>query len=358
VKTILLSGAISMIVALLGTRPTITVLRKRKLGQQVRTGDHVPAHLSKSGTPTMGGIVIIIASLIGYALGHLFTGDPMTASGILVLFLMTGLGLVGFVDDFLKLFMKRSLGLRSGQKLVGQVIVGAIFAVLVIHFPDGYDLTPASTHISFLTDFGVSIGTLLFVVWVLLMVTATSNGVNLTDGLDGLASGASILVLAAYVIIGNWQLRNDCTTALAQNCYDVRDPLDAAVVAAVVMGACFGFLWWNAPPAKIFMGDTGSLALGGTLAGLAIVTRTDLLLLLLGGLFVIITMSVVIQVGVFKVTRWRTGKPYRVFRMTPLQHHFEQVGWAETTIVVRFWLIAGMFVALGLGIFYVAWFPK
>ncbi len=195
-------------------------------------------------------------------------------------------------------------------------------------------------------------------IWVLLMVTATSNGVNLTDGLDGLASGASILVLAAYVIIGNWQLRNDCTTALAPNCYDVRDPLDAAVVAAVVMGACFGFLWWNAPPAKIFMGDTGSLALGGALAGLAIVTRTDLLLLLLGGLFVIITMSVVIQVGVFKVTKFKTGKPYRVFKMAPLQHHFEQVGWAETTIVVRFWLIAGMFVALGLGIFYVGWFPK
>jgi phospho-N-acetylmuramoyl-pentapeptide-transferase len=358
VKTILLSGAISMIVALLGTRPTITVLRKRKLGQQVRTGENVPAHLGKSGTPTMGGIVIIIASLIGYALGHWFTGDPMTASGVLVLFLMTGLGVVGFLDDFIKLFMRRSLGLRSGAKLLGQAIVGAVFALLAIHFPDGYDLTPASTHISFLADFGVSIGAVLFVVWVLLMVTATSNGVNLTDGLDGLASGASILVLAAYVIIGNWQLRNDCTTALAPNCYEVRDPLDAAVVAAVVMGACFGFLWWNAPPAKIFMGDTGSLALGGALAGLAIVTRTDLLLLLLGGLFVIITMSVVIQVGVFKVTKWRTGKPFRVFKIAPLQHHFEQVGWAETTIVVRFWLIAGMFVALGLGIFYVAWFPK
>jgi phospho-N-acetylmuramoyl-pentapeptide-transferase len=358
VKTILLSAAISMIVSLLGTRPTINMLRKRKLGQQVRTGDHAPAHMSKSGTPTMGGIVIIIASLLGYALGHLFTGDPMTASGILVLFLMTGLGLVGFVDDFLKLFMKRSLGLRSGQKLIGQLIVGAIFAVLVIHFPDGYDLTPASTHISFLTDFGVSIGAVLFVIWVLIMVTATSNGVNLTDGLDGLATGASILVLAAYVIIGNWQLRNDCTTALAQNCYDVRDPLDAAVVAAAVMGACFGFLWWNAPPAKIFMGDTGSLALGGVLVGLAIVTRTDLLLLLLGGLFVIITMSVVIQVSVFKVTKFKTGKPYRVFKIAPLQHHFEQVGWAETTIVVRFWLIAAMFVGLGLGIFYVGWFPK
>src|ERR1700761_758300 len=341
-----------MIVALLGTRPTITVLRKRKLGQQVWTGDHAPAHMGKSGTPTMGGIVIIIASLIGYVAGHWLTGDPMTASGILVLFLMTGLGFVGFLDDFIKLFMRRSLGLRSGAKLLGQGAVGVIFAVLAIHFPDGYDLTPASTHISFLADFGVSIGAVLFVIWVLLMVTATSNGVNLTDGLDGLATGASILVLAAYVIIGNWQYRNDCTVALATNCYDVRDPLDAAVVAAVVMGACFGFLWWDAPPAKIFMGDTGSLALGGALTGLAIVTRTDLLLLILGGLFVIITMSVVIQVGSYKLRR------KRVFKMAPLQPHFELVGGAETTIVVRFWLIAAMFVALGLGIFYVAWFPK
>jgi phospho-N-acetylmuramoyl-pentapeptide-transferase len=351
VKTILLSGAIAMVIALLGTRPTITVLRKRKLGQQIRS-DGPAAHAGKSGTPTMGGIVIIIASLVGYLAGHLLTGDPMSASGLLVLFLMTGLGLVGFVDDFIKLFMRRSLGLRSGAKLAGQAIVGAIFAILALHFPDGYDLTPASSHISFLTDFGISIGPVLFVVWVIVMVTGTSNGVNLTDGLDGLASGAAILVLAAYVIIGNWQLRNDCTTALAPNCYDVRDPLDVAVVAAVVMGACFGFLWWNAPPDKIFMGDTGSLALGGALAGLAITTRTDLLLLLLGGLFVIITLSVVIQVGSFKLTH------KRVFRMAPLQHHFELAGWAETTIVVRFWLIAGMFVALGLGIFYVGWFPR
>jgi phospho-N-acetylmuramoyl-pentapeptide-transferase len=341
-----------MIIALIGTRPAITVLRKRKLGQQVRTGDHAPAHQGKSGTPSMGGIVIIIASLIGYVLGHLFTGDPMTISGILVLFLMTGLGFVGFVDDFLKLFMRRSLGLRSGAKLLGQVIVGAIFAVLAIHFPDSYGLTPASEHLSFDTDFGVSIGVVLFVAWVLLMVTATSNGVNLTDGLDGLATGASILVLAAYVLIGNWQWRNDCTTGLAQNCYNVRDPLDAAVVAAVVMGACFGFLWWNAPPAKIWMGDTGSLALGGTLAGLAIVTRTDLLLLILCGLFVIITMSVVIQVTSYKTRR------KRVFKIAPLHHHFEMVGWAESTIVVRFWLIAAMFVAGGLGIFYIGWFPS
>ena len=356
-KTVLLSAAISMITALLGTRPTITVLRKRKLGVQMRLeGAHSTPATSKTGTPAMGGIVIIIASLTGYVLGHLFTRDPMTASGVLVLFLMTGLGFVGFIDDYLKLFRKRSLGLRSGQKLVGQTIVGVIFAVLAIHFPDGYDLTPASTHLSFIADIGVSLGTVLFVIWVLLMVLASSNGVNLTDGLDGLATGASILVLAAYVIIGNWQGRNACTIALAQNCYSVRDPYDAAVVAAVVMGACFGFLWWNAPPAKIFMGDTGSLALGGAIVGLAIVTRTEFLLFLLGGLFVIETLSVMIQVGVFKVTKFRTGKPFRVFPMTPLHHSFEMSGWAETTIVVRFWLIAGMFVALGLGIFYIGWF--
>jgi phospho-N-acetylmuramoyl-pentapeptide-transferase len=350
--TILLSGAISMIVALVGTRPTITILRTRELGQQVRTGEGAPAHLAKNGTPTMGGIVIIIASLIGYTLGHLFTRDPMTASGILVLSLMTGLGFVGFLDDFLKLFMRRSLGLRSGAKLLGQVVVGVIFAVLAIHFPDGFDLTPASEHLSFDGDFGVSLGAVLFVAWALVMVTATSNAVNLSDGLDGLAAGASILVLAAYVLIGNWQFRNDCTTNLERNCYNVRDPLDAAVVAAVVMGACLGFLWWNAPPAKIFMGDTGALALGGALAGLAIVTRTELLLLVLGGLFVTITMSVVIQVGSFKL------RHKRVFKLAPLHHHFEMVGWPESTIVVRFWLIAAMFVAIGLGIFYVSWFPS
>ena len=343
--TILLSSAISMVIALLGTHPVITVLRKRKLGQQVRS-DGPQAHLSKSGTPTMGGIVIIIASLIGYVLGHALTGDPVTASGVLVLFLRTGLGLVGFADDFLKLFMRRSLGLRSGAKLAGQTAAGAIFAVLALRFPDSYDLTPASLHLSFLTDFGVSVGPVLLVAWVIVMVTGTSNAVNLTDGLDGLASGPVIMVLAAYVIIGDWQYRNDCTTVLSSGCYDVRDPLDAAVVAATVAGACLGFLWWNAPPAKIFMGDTGSLALGGTLAGLAIVTRTELLLPLLGGLFVIITMSVVIQVGSYKLT----GK--RVFRMAPLQHHFELAGWAETTIVVRFWLIAAMFVFLGLWVFY------
>jgi len=346
VKTVLLSAAVSLFIALFGTPLAIKAFTQRGYGQEIRS-DGPAGHLSKRGTPTMGGTVIIIASLAGYLVGHLVTGDPMSASGLLVLFLMTGLGLVGFADDFIKLYMQRSLGLRSGAKLAGQAVVGGVFALLAIRFPDGYDLTPASTHLSFLADFGVSIGPVFFVVWVIIMVAGTSNGVNLTDGLDGLATGTAILVFAAYMIIGIWQLRNDCTVAIAPACYDVRDPQDIAVVAATVMGACAGFLWWNAPPAKIFMGDTGSLALGGALAGLAITTRTELLLLLLGGLFVIITLSVLIQVGSYKMT----GK--RVFRMAPLQHHFELAGWAETTIVVRFWIIAGICVALGLGIFYV-----
>jgi phospho-N-acetylmuramoyl-pentapeptide-transferase len=354
VRTILLSAAVSMAVALFGTPIAIRVFTRRGYGQEIRS-DGPAGHQSKRGTPTMGGTVIIVASLIGYLVGHEFTNEAMSASGLLVLFLMTGLGVVGFADDFIKLYMRRSLGLRSGPKLVGQAVVGGIFAVLAVHFPDGYDLTPASLHLSFLTDFGISIGPVFFIVWVIIMVAGTSNAVNLTDGLDGLATGTAILVLGAYVIIGNWQDRNDCTSLLTQNCYDVRDPLDLAVVASVVMGACFGFLWWNAPPAKIFMGDTGSLALGGALAGLAIVSRTELLLLILGGLFVIITMSVVIQVGVYKLSGARR---LRVFRMAPLQHHFELAGWAETTIVVRFWLIAGIFVGLGLGVFYAAWLPK
>ena len=256
---------------------------------------------------------------------------------MLVLLLMIGLGVVGFIDDFIKIYKQRSLGLRSGAKLAGQAVVGAIFAVLVVlqHFADGYDITPADAHLSFLRDFGPSIGVTAFVLWIVFLIAGTSNAVNLTDGLDGLATGCACLVLAAYVLIGNWQLRNDCTNFLAPHCYDVRDPLDLAVVAASVLGACFGFLWWNAPPARIFMGDTGSLALGGVLAGLAVCTKTQLLLAILGGLFVVITLSVIIQVGSFKMT----GR--RVFRMAPLQHHFELVGWAETTIVIRFWLISG-----------------
>lgn len=344
-----------MAIALLGTPVAIRIFVRHGFGQEIQDELVAAGHASKRGTPTMGGIVIILASLAGYLAGHLLTADPMTASGLLVLFLMTGMGLVGFVDDYIKVFRRRSLGLRAGQKLAGQIVVGAAFGIMALHFPNIDDLTPASDRLSFLADFGIAIGPVFLVIWVILMTGGASNGVNLVDGLDGLATGACIAVLAAYVIIGNWQFRNLCTTTAVQNCYHVRDPLDLAVVAGAVLGACSGFLWWNAPPARVFMGDVGALALGGALAGLAIVSRTELLLPILGGLFVIVTLSVMIQVVVFKVTRIRTGRPVRVFRMTPLQHHFRMLGWNETTIVVRFWLICGIFVGAGLAIFYVGW---
>jgi phospho-N-acetylmuramoyl-pentapeptide-transferase len=347
-KTVITSAGVSMILALFGTPLAIKIFRRRGYGQLIRE-EGPAAHATKRGTPTMGGTVIVLATLIGYLVGNLLTKQPMSTSGKLVLFLMAGLGLVGFIDDFIKIYRQTSLGLRSGAKLAGQAVVGAVFAVEVLGHPDGYALTPADPQLSFIHDFGPMLGVLPFVLWIVIMIAGASNAVNLTDGLDGLATGAAILVLAAYVLIANWQLRNGCTAILAKNCYLVRDPQDLAVIAAAALGACFGFLWWNAPPAKIFMGDTGSLALGGVLAGLAVCTHTQLLLVILGGLFVIIAMSVIIQVGWFKMT----GN--RVFRMAPLQHHFELIGWAETTIVIRFWLIAGLFVGLGVGLFYVQW---
>jgi phospho-N-acetylmuramoyl-pentapeptide-transferase len=354
VKGILVAGAVSMFIALLGTPIAIRVFRRRGYGQAIR--EEGPAgHATKRGTPTMGGTVIVIAAVIGYFVGDMAPGQGgPSVSGLLVIMLMAGLGLVGFIDDFIKIYKQRSLGLRSSAKLAGQAVVGAVFALLILQqrFADGYDITPADAHLSFLRDFGPALGLAPFVLWIVILIAGWSNAVNLTDGLDGLATGSACLVLAAYVLIGIWETRQDCTIALARNCYAVRDPQDMAVVAAAVLAACFGFLWWNAPPARIFMGDTGSLALGGVLAGLAVCTKTALLLSILGGLFVVIALSVIIQVGWFKMS----GQ--RVFRMAPLQHHFELLGWAETTIVIRFWLICGLFVALGLGIFYVEWVPK
>lgn len=323
----------------------IRLLRRKGYGQPIRV-EGPQSHQTKRGTPTMGGAVFVVASLIGYLVAHAATDVPLTVSGVLVLLLMVGLGAVGFVDDYMKVFRQTSVGLRSRAKLAGQIIIAIVFAFEVLWHPDGFDLTPADAHLSFLRDFGPAIATVPFVIWVVIMVAGTANAVNLTDGLDGLASGATMPVLAAFVLIGVWQERNDVTVSLAPLHYQIRDPLDLAVVAAAVLGACSGFLWWNAPPARIFMGDTGSLALGGVLAGLAICTKTQLLLVILGGLFVSVTMSDVIQIGSFKMT----GR--RVFKMAPLQHHFEILGWSETTIVIRFWLVSCLCVALGLAIFY------
>ncbi|GAA3790495.1 phospho-N-acetylmuramoyl-pentapeptide-transferase [Streptomyces coacervatus] len=351
-KQILFSGVIGLFLTLVGTPLLIKLLARKGYGQYIRD-DGPREHASKRGTPTMGGIAFILATVAAYFLSKVITGYAPTYSGVLVLGLMVGMGLVGFLDDYIKIVKRRSLGLRAKAKMAGQLIVGISFAVLALQFQDARGNTPGSTKLSFITDFGWSIGPVLFVVWALFMILAMSNGVNLTDGLDGLATGASVLVFGAYTFIGVWQFQESCANAQTLTnpnaCYEVRDPLDLAVIASALMGACLGFLWWNTSPAKIFMGDTGSLALGGVLTGLAILSRTELLVAIMGGLFVLITMSVVIQVGSFRLT----GR--RVFRMAPLQHHFELKGWSEVLVVVRFWIIQGICVIVGLGLFYAGW---
>jgi phospho-N-acetylmuramoyl-pentapeptide-transferase len=357
VIAILLSSGVALLVALFGTPLFIRFLVHRNYGQFVRQ-DGPTAHFTKRGTPTMGGVVIIAATLVGVAASMLVSERLPSVSALLALYLMTGLGLVGFLDDFTKIRKQRSLGLTPRAKIIGQGFVGISFAVLALQFPNASNRTPASTKISFLRDTnldlafaGTTIGLILFVIWANFLITAWSNAVNLTDGLDGLATGTSLAVFGAYVLVGIWQLNQSCQRLVAAGprCYEVRDPQDLAIVAAAVVGACLGFLWWNASPAKIFMGDTGSLALGGALAGLSILSRTEILAAIIGGLFVIIVLSDIIQIGFFKMTR------RRVFKMAPLHHHFELSGWGEVTIVIRFWLIAGLFAALGMGIFYAEW---
>jgi phospho-N-acetylmuramoyl-pentapeptide-transferase len=356
-RQVLISGAIALFFALFGTPVLIRLLAKRGYGQIIRD-DGPSSHHTKRGTPTMGGLIIIFAAISGYLVSHGATQTPMTVSALLVIALVIGLGFIRFLDDWLKVSRENSLGLKGRYKIVGQVVIAATFGYFGIQFADNEGLTPISLNLSAVRDTSIVLGAVAVVIWISLMVTATSNGVNLTDGLDGLATGASVMTFLAFILIGIWEFGQGCAIAtdlalsseLANGCYSVRDPLDLAVLAAALAGACTGFLWWNASPAKIFMGDTGSLALGGALAGLASTLRVQLLLIPLGGLFVIITMSVIIQTLYFKATG---GK--RIFRMAPLHHHFELKGWGEVTIVLRFWIIAGLCVALGLGLFYAQW---
>jgi phospho-N-acetylmuramoyl-pentapeptide-transferase len=349
VKLILVAGALALFFSLFGTPVLIKALARRGYGQIIRD-DGPTTHHTKRGTPTMGGIIIIFSALISYLIAHLVLGSTISVSAVLILGLVVALGLVGFLDDYMKVSRQNSAGISGKAKIFGQVFFASIFGYLGTHFPDKDGLTPISLNLSTLRDTSISLGPILVVVWIAFMVTATSNGVNLTDGLDGLASGASVMTFLAFILIGVWEFGQSCAVAVTPNCYNVRDPLDLAVLAAAFAGACTGFLWWNASPAKIFMGDTGSLALGGALAGMAASLRVELLLIPLGGIFVIITLSVALQVIYFKATG---GK--RLFKMAPLQHHFELMGWGEVTIVLRFWIIAGLSVALGLGLFYTQW---
>jgi phospho-N-acetylmuramoyl-pentapeptide-transferase len=349
-KTILLAGAIALVGTLLGTRWAISILTRKGYGQLIRD-DGPTSHHTKRGTPTMGGTVIILVVVVAYFSAKALTSSMPSISALLLLGLLVGMGAVGFVDDYIKIVRQRSLGLRSKAKFIGQTVIAVAFGWLTLQFPDSRGQSPASPAVSFIRLIDWRLPTLVVILWVLVMVVGTSNAVNLADGLDGLATGAAMMVFGAYTIVEIWQNQQSCVLKPGPQCYNnIRDPLDLAVVAAAITGACFGFLWWNASPARIIMGDTGSLSLGAAMAGFAVMTRTELLLIVLGGLFAVITLSVILQVGFFKLTRGR-----RLFRMAPLHHHFELLGWAEVTIVIRFWLIAGICVAAGLGIFYAEW---
>ncbi|MFI5933413.1 phospho-N-acetylmuramoyl-pentapeptide-transferase [Actinoplanes sp. NPDC051494] len=356
-RAVIVAAAVAFIISLFGTPVAIKVFTALKAGQPIRSVG--PAtHQGKRGTPTMGGVAFIIATVLAYVAGHIaLTTLPeaqiaqvkptMTALVLLGLFVFCGA--VGFLDDFLKVRKRNSAGLSAKGKLLGQLLVGGGLGVAALYVPSTNLQTVASEHISFIRDISfLDVGKVGSVLVFVFVIMSMSNGVNLTDGLDGLATGASILVLGAYSLIGFWQYRHWCgdINYTGSYCYEVRDPLEVTLIAAAAAGACVGFLWWNTSPARIFMGDTGALGLGGLIGGLAMATRTTLLSIVIGGLFVIITMSVVIQIISFKTT----GK--RVFRMSPLQHHFELAGWSEVNIVVRFWIVAGIFVAIGLGLFY------
>jgi phospho-N-acetylmuramoyl-pentapeptide-transferase len=343
---------IATIVSLVATPLLIRFLTNHGYSQAIREsseGMTYPAHEAKRGTPSMGGVAILIAIVAGYLGTHLAVWRPVSPSGLLILFLMVGLGLVGVADDYLKIFKQRSTGLRARTKLVGQAVVAVAFALLSLQFPNAEGVTPASLAVSFLRDTAWVLPLGLFLVWVWFLITATTNGVNLTDGLDGLATGAAIMSFLAYVLISIWQYGQSCSLAATASCYDTANPIDLSIIAAACAGATFGFLWFNTAPARIFMGDTGSLALGGGIAGLAVFTQTELLLPLTAGLFLITALSVILQVGSFKLT----GR--RIFRMAPLHHHFEMLGWPEIQIVVRFWIIQGLCIGAGLSLFYAEW---
>ena len=332
---LLFAAAIAIAVSLVGTRLLIDWLTRMRIGQPIRE-DGPSGHLTKAGTPTMGGVAIVAGAGLGWLISDFFGGT------------YTRRGHPGHRPDGRRRPGRADRRLAQGQpgpqpgaEQAGQVLrlwsVSVLFVVCVMRF------THIATTLA-LTRFdypGIQLHTVGWALWAIFIILAITNGVNLTDGLDGLAAGSAIFGFAAFVVIGFWGFRH-------QSIYGDQSFLDLAVVAAAMLGACTGFLWWNAAPAKIFMGDTGSLAIGAALAGLGLSTNTQLLLILICGLYVAETVSVILQVGSFKLT----GK--RVFRMAPIHHHFETpIGsWPETTVIVRFWILAGLCTALALGIYY------
>ncbi|MFJ4650251.1 phospho-N-acetylmuramoyl-pentapeptide-transferase [Nocardia sp. NPDC088792] len=355
-RQIMVAGIVGVAVAIILTPLLVKLFGERSPARDNR-GAGPLGYAAERGTPTLGGVAVIAGMWAGYLVAHLVRSPGgsvgLSASGLLVLGLSTTCGAVGFADDFVKLREGRNSGVTGGGKFFGQVVAAGVFALLVLHFPDGNGFTPGSRKLSYVRDIPImSLWVGAFVVLVCFLVVAWSSAVTISDGLDGLAAGSMAMTLGAYVLVTFWQYAHSCAIKPVPGCYDVRDPLDLALVCAAGAGACIGFLWWNAAPAKIVMGETGSLAMGGLLAGLSVTTRTELLMAVIGALFVAELASVVLQVAVFRTAH------LRLFRMAPFHHHFEFSGWAETAIVIRFWLLAALSGAIGLMLFYAEHLPS
>ena len=358
-RAILFSSGLAVIFSFVGTRLAIGWFTKHGFGQPIRD-DGPTTHHVKRGIPTMGGLVILLSATAAYLVATVLAGGRPSASAWLLLLLFLGCGVVGFLDDFIKVYTQNNQGLTSRAKMAGQTVVALGFGLLATQFfADERGVRPASHYISTTHDWGIRLPLIVVLLVIWFIVTATSNGANLADGADGLLAGTSAMIFGAYTMVSIWQNNQLCgsrrPTVVESQCYQVRDPLDLAVFSAAIAAACIGFLWWNAKPARIIMGDVGSLAIGGALAGLAIMSRTELLMAVIAGLFVLEALSVLMQMTYFKLTRRITGTGRRIFRIAPIHHHFEHLGWDEVNVVIRFWIIAGICVAAGLGVFYAAW---
>jgi phospho-N-acetylmuramoyl-pentapeptide-transferase len=337
----LLAGGASMLMSLFGTAFLIRWLSERRAHQPILANDQInaPPHQHKAGTPSMGGLAIVVAAVTGYLVAHIRSKVYFTDTGMIVLGATCAAAAVGFADDWISIRNARNLGLTKRAKSLGMLSVGIGFAVLML------TVANPNTKLSFTRfDFpGLELSKIGWAILAVLVIQGASNAVNLTDGLDGLAAGSAAMGFAAFAIIAYWGFRH-------YDIYQFNYGFDLAVLSVSMLGACTGFLWWNAAPARIFMGDTGALAIGTAMAALALTTNTILLLPIIGGLYVAETTSVIMQ-----ITSYRFFGKRRIFRMAPIHHHFELKGWPETTVIIRFWILAGMCTAIALGIYYADW---
>ena len=328
-----LSVVTSLVVVFLIGGPLISIFAKNQITGPIRQDGPIDHIIKKSGTPTMGGIIIII----GMISGTLLWSDLSNIYIWILIFVSLGLGLLGFIDDLLKIKLKNSRGLNSKMKFLGQLVISAIALLILIKYSNHEYLY--NLYFPFFKNLILEMG-LFFIPFALFVIIGSSNAVNLTDGLDGLATVPVMLVALSFTLI-SYVVGNVIFSEYLQLQY-IPDVGEISIFCGSIVGSCLGFLWYNAPPAKIFMGDTGSLSLGGSLAAVAIIVKHEIVLAIIGGLFVLETVSVIIQVISFKLT----GK--RVFMMAPIHHHFEKKGWAESTIVIRFWIIAIILALIGL----------